>query len=176
MQFETKRLSIRRMTMADLDAVFAHRKSPITSKYIGLPATRESAKERLRQACKPWNAEPGERLILAIIHKTRAQLIGELVFKYVDKTQKIGEIGLRLAEREIGKGYGLEAASALIEQGFNSFNVNIIQAICAVDNLQSQRLMVKLGMKRKSCLPAFLDIAGDKHDAYIYQIYNKKIC
>lgn len=170
MQFETERLSIRRMTMDDLDAVYSHRKNPNTSKYIGAPATLESAKERLIQACQPWKGAVDERLILAIVKKPQAQLIGELVFKYVDAGKRVGEIGFRLAEAEIGKGYGEEAATALIKEAFQSLSVDTIQAICAVENLQSQRLMLKLGMKRKTRLKAFLDIGGEKHDIYIYQL------
>lgn len=170
MQFETERLSIRRMTMGDLGAVYSHRKNPNTSKYIGAPATFESAKERLIQACQPWKGGVDERLILAIVKKPEAQLIGELVFKYVDAGKRIGEIGFRLAEAEIGKGYGEEAATALIKEAFQSLSVDTIQAICAVENLQSQRLMLKLGMKRKTHLKAFLDIGGEKHDIYIYQL------
>lgn len=170
MQFETERLSIRRMTMDDLDAVYGHRKNPYTSKYIGAPATLESAKERLIQACQPWKGGVDERLILAIVNKQKGKLIGELVFKYVDEEKKVGEIGFRLAEDEIGCGYGYEAAAALIEAAFQQCSVDTIQAICAVENLQSQRLMLKLGMKRKNRLKAFLNIGGEKHDVYIYQL------
>ncbi|PCK33038.1 GNAT family N-acetyltransferase [Pseudoalteromonas piscicida] len=170
MQFETERLFMRRMTMDDLDAVYSHRKNPKTSKYIGAPATIESAKERLVQACQPWKGEQNERLILAIVNKQKGQLIGELVFKYVDEEKRVGEIGFRLAEDEIGCGYGYEAAAALIKEAFQQCSVDTIQAMCAVGNLQSQRLMLKLGMERKRCLSAFLDIAGEKHDTYIYQL------
>ncbi|MCO7201237.1 GNAT family N-acetyltransferase [Pseudoalteromonas sp. OANN1] len=175
MQLETERLSIRRMTMDDLDAVYSHRKNPNTSKYIGAPATLESAKERLIQACQPWKGAVDERLILAIVNKQKGKLIGELVFKYVDEEKKVGEIGFRLAEDEIGCGYGYEAAAALIEAAFQQCSVDTIQAICAVENLQSQRLMLKLGMKRKNRLKAFLDIGGEKHDIYVYQL-NSQSC
>ncbi|AUJ72615.1 GNAT family N-acetyltransferase [Pseudoalteromonas sp. NC201] len=170
MQFETERLSMRRMTMDDLDAVYSHRKNPNTSKYIGAPATFESAKERLVQACQPWKGEQDERLILAIVSKQKGKLIGELVFKYVDEEKKVGEIGFRLAEDEIGFGYGYEAAAALIKAAFQQCSVDTIQAMCAVGNQQSQRLMLKLGMKRKNRLNAFLDIGDEKHDIYIYQL------
>lgn len=109
-------------------------------------------------------------LDLGYSEQTKGKLIGELVFKYVDEEKKVGEIGFRLAEDEIGCGYGYEAAAALIKAAFQQCSVDTIQAMCAVGNQQSQRLMLKLGMKRKCRLKAFLDIGSEKHDIYIYQL------
>ena len=96
MQFRTERLTIRTMTMDDLEASYQHRSCPETSRYIGVPITRAQAQQRLRESCKPWEAEENEKLGLAITLSKNDQFIGELMFKYVNKDSLVGEIGYRL--------------------------------------------------------------------------------
>ncbi|WP_440056560.1 GNAT family N-acetyltransferase (plasmid) [Pseudoalteromonas sp. T1lg65] len=158
------------MKPSDLEAVYLHRRDHVTAKYIGAPATMESAKARLDMACRVWAGLPQERLILAIERRCDRQLIGELVFKYLDETKQRGEIGFRLARAAIGQGFGYEAAQQFITELFSQFPVKLICAICAVENHQSKALMEKLRMEFKEVRKQCLELETGWHDGLVYEI------
>jgi ribosomal-protein-alanine N-acetyltransferase len=58
------------------------------------------------------------------------------------------EVGWRIAHRYWGNGYATEAARASIEWGFAQLDVPEIIAMVVPDNVRSQRVMEKLGMRR----------------------------
>ena len=58
------------------------------------------------------------------------------------------EIGWRLAKRFWGRGYAPEAAAASLRFGFDVLGLDAIVAITTPKNMNSQRVMRKLGMTR----------------------------
>ncbi|KAF7765150.1 hypothetical protein PCIT_a4469 [Pseudoalteromonas citrea] len=170
MKFCTSRLIIRPMTMADLQASFAHRSCPQTSRYISDQTTLAQAKQRLSENCQPWLGEENQRLALAITLSGSNELIGEVMFKYINKASLVGEIGYRLKKEAIGKGYAFEAVSAFIEHLFSKLEVMKIVAVCAVDNTPSWRLMEKMQMHREGVFKSHFFIGGERLDAFSYGI------
>lgn len=174
MQFETARTSIRKLHRDDYLAVLKHRQSPVTSRFIGPVCTAEDAKTRVETAMKPWQAIEGERLMLAIVDTTSQQLIGELMFKYVNRSADVGEFGYRLAEAYLGKGYGYEVAQAFCNALFREFKLNKLTAIAACDNIASWKLMEKLGMQREGVLREHMKLENGFSDAYIYGLLSSE--
>ncbi|NOU51911.1 GNAT family N-acetyltransferase [Pseudoalteromonas sp. JBTF-M23] len=168
MHFSTPRLAIRLITAEDLQASYEHRSCSLTSRYIGEPATFEQAKARLLEGCKPWLAEEHQRLALAITLHNSDKLIGELMFKYVNKESLIGEIGYRLHKDFIGQGYAFEAVDAFVKKLFEQLPVMKIIALCATENTASWRLMEKLGMQREGHLRSHFKLGDERADAYYY--------
>ncbi|RZQ54494.1 GNAT family N-acetyltransferase [Pseudoalteromonas phenolica] len=175
MEFTTKRLIIRLLKVSDLEAVLAHRSDPFTSRFIGKPATLADAQARIAQAQLPWKGKEGERLILAIECKESGLLLGELMFKFVSVEHQCGEIGYRLAGKYQGKGYAFEAANALIKEVFTQFKLNKLNAICAVDNIASWKLMEKLGMKREGRLRNNLMLPSGTTDCFTYGVLKHEV-
>ena len=60
------------------------------------------------------------------------------------------EIGWRLREDAWGQGYAKEAAIASLDIAFNRFAAPRVVAVTALQNLSSQGLMIRLGMKRRA--------------------------
>lgn len=58
------------------------------------------------------------------------------------------EIGWRIAYDFWGKGYATEAATAALEYGFETLNLDKIVAFTAEDNMRSRQVMEKIGMHR----------------------------
>ncbi|WMN61893.1 GNAT family N-acetyltransferase (plasmid) [Pseudoalteromonas xiamenensis] len=172
--FYTTRTLIRRLKQDDVDAIYAHRRSHQTSKYIGPPSTQQDAVERVNQAMKPWTQAEGERLMLGIEHRVSGELIGELMFKYTNKPAGIGEIGYRLAEEYLGQGYGLEVSNGLINYVFDELTAHKIQAIAAVDNVASWKLMEKLGMVREGVLREYMLLPSGYSDAVVYGLLKRE--
>lgn len=60
------------------------------------------------------------------------------------------EIGWRLAYEYWGVGYATEAASKVVEYGFNVLGLKEIVSFTCVENVRSRKVMKKLGMKHDS--------------------------
>ncbi len=61
-----------------------------------------------------------------------------------------GEIGWRLAYKYWGKGYATEGAKSCIKLGFEKYKMKEIIATTSVQNVNSRRVMEKLGMSHDS--------------------------
>jgi RimJ/RimL family protein N-acetyltransferase len=66
-----------------------------------------------------------------------------------DKIMDEFEIGWRLRQDAWGQGYAKEAAIASLDLAFNRFGAGRVVAVTALQNLSSQGLMLRLGMKRR---------------------------
>ncbi len=60
------------------------------------------------------------------------------------------DIGWRLAQKEWGKGYATEGAKKCLDFAFNTIGLETIKSICPIINDKSERVMEKLGMKKKN--------------------------
>ncbi len=60
------------------------------------------------------------------------------------------DIGWRLSQKEWGKGYATEGAKKCLDYAFNIIGLKIIKSICPIINDKSERVMEKLGMKKKT--------------------------
>jgi RimJ/RimL family protein N-acetyltransferase len=60
------------------------------------------------------------------------------------------EIGWRLAHRYWGKGYITEAATALLQHGFETLRLGEIVSFAVHDNIRSTSVMRRIGMQRVS--------------------------
>lgn len=99
-----------------------------------------------------------------IIKKEDSTVIGDAGFK--EPPNELGEvdIGYGLIESERRKGFGVEAAKALVAWAFNHKDVKGITASCLRDNDSSMRLLKKIGAK---------EICRDKE--FIYWKIEKRV-
>jgi RimJ/RimL family protein N-acetyltransferase len=74
--------------------------------------------------------------------------IGWVALKKLDRTEKI-EVGYRLLEEHWGKGYASEAAAELLKYAFLSLHLKEVAAVTLEENVQSRRVLEKLGMVYK---------------------------
>ena len=150
MRIESARLIIRQMEPRDLNASLEYRRDPEIVKYISAVQTIEQITQRFDIALKDWQGENGEKLALAIELKGEAKMVGELMFKYTDRENMLGEFGYSLGRNYQGKGIAKEATLLFIDFAFQEFDLNKIMAYCDTRNTPSYALMEKLGMKRES--------------------------
>jgi len=59
------------------------------------------------------------------------------------------DIGWRLSQKEWGKGYATEGAKKCLDFAFNDIGIKTVKSICPVINVKSERVMEKIGMKKK---------------------------
>jgi len=143
---ETERLILRPVAMADAPRIAAFTNDPDVARMIGgaaFPNTQVCAEGKIliHQAREPLGLEhvfaidlPGEGLI------------GEAV-AYRRPGRGV-EIGYWLAKPFWGQGFGEEAAKAVTTFAVG-WATGPVRAVCATDNLASQRVLEKAGFIRK---------------------------
>jgi len=151
---ETERLMLRRLTMDDLDDLFALYHSPDVRKYYseGIPSYAET-KQELEWMVNTFYAKYGFGM-WATIYKETGKFIGRCGLTPMDiEGQEEIEVGYMLAKEYWGQGLATEAAKAILKYGFDQ--VGLARLICVVnpDNQASSKVALKIGMT--------LEIDGD---------------
>ena len=144
--FETERLRLRHYRLEDLDAIAAILGDPETMRYYPRPKTFDEA-----QAWIEWNlglyAEHGLGL-WAMELKETGEFVGNcgLVPQVVDGVDEI-EVGYHVRRDLWGKGLAPEAAAASIDYGIDIFGLDRFISIINPENVPSQRVAEKIGMR-----------------------------
>ncbi len=146
---QTKRLLLRRMTLNDDDFVLELLNSPKWIKYIGSRDvdTLEQARDYLETRVIP-NYEALGFGFYVIERLSDQARIGNCGLTHRDGMEH-ADIGYSLLEQYEGQGYAFEAASAVLEYGFETHKLNHIEAIVTGNNRRSIHLLRKLGMHYK---------------------------
>lgn len=143
---ETSRLIFRKFTPDDLQDLYAIRSDPEVMKYIGpgRPESEAGVQAVLNKALAHWEQHAFGPW--ALIDKDSKQLIGWCGLRYMENTENV-EIAYGLEKSHWGKGLASEAAAPTIKYGFEQIRLDRIVAIACPDNIASQKVMVKSGMK-----------------------------
>jgi RimJ/RimL family protein N-acetyltransferase len=148
---ETERLILREMKFSDADALFEIDRNPNVHQYLwNKPLTNISQAnvyiENVR--IQYQNINIGR---FVVVLKETNHLIGWAGLKYITEmvNNKINfyDIGYRLNEKFWGKGYASEASFAWIEYGFSKMNIEVIEAAAHKDNIASNIILQKIGLK-----------------------------
>jgi [ribosomal protein S5]-alanine N-acetyltransferase len=108
-----------------------------------------------------------------LIQKESDQLIGMMTLK-VHSTYQRGELGYWVGKPFWGKGYGTEAARALVQYGFQSLNLHKIYAQAFTTNPGSWRIMEKIGMKYEGTLRQHVYRFGEFYDLAQYGLLREE--
>lgn len=144
-EIETARLRLRQFTLDDLDDLFRLYRDPEVMKYIsGRARTRDETEASLFRIIKQWEHGFG---MWAVVHKTqRKMVIGRCGLGFLDNTPEV-ELGYAFAKPYWGMGIATEATFASLKYGFEQAKLDRIVAIARPENIASQRVMQKVGMK-----------------------------
>jgi ribosomal-protein-alanine N-acetyltransferase len=143
---ETARLRLRPFAESDLEALVTLNSDREVMKYItdGAPMTREQSEARFEFYLNHWQ-QYGFGLF-AIEYKDTDEFAGFCGMQYLDNTAEI-EVGYRLARNYWGKGIATESSKACLKFGFDDLNLDRIVAVVRPDNLASQQVLEKIGLR-----------------------------
>jgi RimJ/RimL family protein N-acetyltransferase len=142
---ETNLLKLRTWSLDDAEMAFQIWGDAQVMQFVGKPfATTEAARKALENAIAAQNKYGV--CLWAVIEKSSKKIVGCCGFHRV-------ESGLELAFHFIpqfwGKGYATEAAKACLEYGFKKLKAEKIIAFVHPENIASNRVLEKIGMKSK---------------------------
>ncbi len=151
MQINTERLTLRPISIADLETTHAYAGDLENTKYMMFLPNQsiEETAAWLRESEAMWRSPAPHHLEFAILLEG-AHTGSVTLYPLADGRVELGWI---LNKAYQGHGYALEAARAAIEYGKNALGARRFFAQCDSENAGSYRLMERLGMRRVSCLP-----------------------
>ncbi len=170
----TERLTLRKITIDDIDNIFQLDSNPDVMKYVGVPPVKlkEESAKMIENIINQYKNNGTARL--AVIEKQTNRFIGwsgiKLLTDEVNGFKNVYELGYRSLPEFWGKGYATESAKASLDLGFNQLNADKIYAYADVDNQTSNYILTKLGFENKG---TFLD-KGDICNWYELDKNNRK--
>ncbi|BCB05408.1 GNAT family N-acetyltransferase [Bacillus sp. KH172YL63] len=171
--FETKRLTLRQLTMDDVDFLYHLYTSGDVLRYFGMSPiqSRDVAVGMVENYEK--HAETGGPMRWAVIEKQSGRPIGTCGFHAISKAYKRCEIGYDLEAASWGKGFMVEALSPLLSHLFKEKGMNRVGAVIVPDNEASSRVVEKLGFNQEGLLREYILQDGHFFDAYMYSLLEK---
>lgn len=112
-------------------------------------------------------ADKGRAYGFAVTRKSDGELLG-VVSLGITKEYQRAELAYWMGRSYWGQGYTTEAASQLVEFGFNDLSLNRIFAFAFTDNPASTRVMEKIGMKYEGTLRQHVSKWGEFKDFATY--------
>ncbi|TAG70791.1 MAG: N-acetyltransferase [Oscillatoriales cyanobacterium] len=115
-----------------------------TMKYLTGVRTREATESAIHAMLKRW--EEHNFGMWAVVHKIDCKMIGRCGLAFLDKTPEV-ELGYAFDKVYWNQGLATEASFASLNYGFNILKLERIVAIARPENIASQRVIQKVGMK-----------------------------
>lgn len=165
MRIETERLIIRNFKMKDKDDLCEYMLQRVNKEFEGYP---DFSVDKIEDEIK---YRSGSHEFFAIELKGEDKVIGNIYLGVRDFNSK--ELGYVLNENYQLKGYGSEAAKAVIQWAFSQ-GVHRVFAECTPLNICSWRTMEKIGLKREAELRQNVSFHNDEAgnpiywDTYVY--------
>ena len=153
----TARLRLRPFASTDADALFALHSSAHVLRYWDAPPWSERSRaERFLAACGQM-AQDGTGARLAIDRESDQMFLGWCSLTRWNPDYRSASMGYCLDDAAWGHGYATEAAHALLQWGFDTLDLNRVQAETDTRNAASARVLEKLGIRSRR------NLAGGLH-------------
>jgi [ribosomal protein S5]-alanine N-acetyltransferase len=146
---ETSRLLIREYFTDDIAMLHKILSDPITMCFWPEPFTVDQTNAWVERSMTSY-AENGFGRF-AVLLKQTGELIGDAGILKSEINGKIeNDLGYIIYHPFWNNGYATEAAEAILRRGLDSIGLRRIAANIAFDNIPSQRIAEKIGMKKES--------------------------
>ncbi|MFC4652270.1 GNAT family N-acetyltransferase [Lactococcus nasutitermitis] len=141
--FETERLRLRRLTMADAAAFFDLASNDEVARFVPWEVHKdlEETKAVLANVFLP-----NSLMHWGVVEKASGRLIGEICLIF--KKEKMAEFGWEMNHDYWGQGMMPEAARVLRDFCFDELECEIVTARHMTENQKSGRVMEKIGMHK----------------------------
>ena len=143
-KFETSRLKLHQRNLQDLEACLEMDSDAEVMRYMG--GLRPPDKRRAEfVAGMNEEVEPGLGYWSVFTKGSERNFLGWVLLRPLPGYSDV-EIGYRFKRTAWGKGYATEAATAVLNYGFDTVNLDEIVAVIHAENERSQRVIKKLGL------------------------------
>jgi RimJ/RimL family protein N-acetyltransferase len=142
---KTEHLTLRPLTMKDLDPMFRVFSEPDILKYFPNPnpPTIDRVQKMIENQIQHWREY--DLGWWAVVPHGETELAGWNGLQYLPETNET-EVGYMLSRTFWGKGYSTEGAYAGLKYGFKNLRLDQIVGLTHPENIASQRVLLKCGM------------------------------
>jgi len=165
---DAPRVQLRWLTEPDVDALYTVFSDRGMMQYWSSPAmtARSEAEDYLRRIHDGFR---GKTLFQwGVERKDDAQVLGTCTLFHLDPPNRKAELGYGMASTHWGKGYMTEALTALIGYAFGALDLRRLEADVDPRNVNSVRLLVKLGFQREGLLRERWNVGGEIQDTAFF--------
>lgn len=169
-QLESKRLLLRKLTLADAPDVQIIRSDEKVMNYMDSDkhVTIQYSENFISENLKMYGQKEG--IFWGLIEKTSGKFIGDFAYWKIDKKNSRAEIGYALKPEFWGKGFMKEAMIQIINFGFNDLKLHSIEANINPGNENSRGILTKLGFKKEAYFRENYYFNGEYLDSEIYSL------
>lgn len=169
----SERLLLRPSRRADLDALDAAISESLPDLVRWLPwahaaHSRGDSRRYLRVAQSARAAR--NAFEYAIIERSEETLLGMVSLHRLDWPRRSCGLGYWVRRTSWGKGYATEAGAALLRHAFGDLQLNRVEALVALENAASHRVVEKLGFTREGVARGIERISGEHLDHVQYSL------
>lgn len=169
---ETERLTLEPVEARNARELWRILGAPDLRRFQDIPRIRAEEFERQvrsrPRALKPRATGRFEWLI----HRTDTHApIGWISLRVNERTASVGEIGYSLVEEARGLGFASEALAAVIDESFQSTELNELQACCVPENTASRSVLDRTNFHEERLLPNGAMIRGRHVDVLLYALH-----
>lgn len=170
---ETPRLRLRAPRMSDAEAMLSIYSDPAVCRYLPWPAwaSIDVANGRMTRYVKSMAA--GETVLLLIVRKADGAVLGDCTLFHFDEQCRRAEVGYSLARAAWGQGLMQEAVGELLRFGFETMNLNRVEADIDPRNAASARSLERLGFVLEGHLRERWIVEGETSDSAIYGLLRR---
>ncbi len=114
-----------------------------------------------------------EKSRITLIIQVEDWVAGCIGLSPVPRAFRTAELGYVLHRAFWGRHLALEAATLVVDWGFEFLHLNRVEALCAVPNTRSLRVLEKLGMAREGVLREYRAFHGTFPDMALYAVLRR---
>ena len=162
-------ISLRELTEMDWKDIHKYASQPVVCQYQPWgPNTKEDSIDFVKQALSDARQFPRERFVFVI--NLQGTVVGAAEVNIRDLIDRKGEIGYVVNPFYWGRGYATEAATLLLQFGFEKLGLHRIYATCDPRNIGSIKVLEKIGMTREGTIRDDFLMGSGWRDSHFYGI------
>jgi aminoglycoside 6'-N-acetyltransferase len=172
----SERLVLRRFGPSDLAPLVAYRSIPQVARFQSWdsPFPPVAGERLIKDMLGSHPDTPGEWFQFAVALRSHGELIGECASKTQADDARQAEIGYTIAPAHQGRGYATEAVRTLLGYLFRARGMHRVTASCDPRNVASERVMLRLGMRREGHLVESTWAKGEWTDDLLYALLDRE--
>ncbi len=173
-ELTTSRLILRNMRMNDARDIYEYSCDPQVARHVLWEAHQNIHQTRayIRYVLRQYRTGTPSSFCIAL--KETGKVIGTIGFMWVSSENRSAEVGYSLSRSYWNQGYMTEALAAVLRFGFETLNLNRIEAQHELDNPASGRVMEHVGMLREGTLRERLYNKSRFVDVELYAILREE--
>jgi ribosomal-protein-alanine N-acetyltransferase len=162
---QTKRLILRDFAQSDFDAVHQYAADPLVTRYTSFgPNTADETRAFLARSIESATATPRRSHAFAAVERATGELIGGCGLDQCDDTGQHYVFGYCFNRNWWRQGLGKEAASALVQFGFERLRAHRLWAHVFAGNAASVRILEGLAFRQEGLALQSLHLRNSWHD------------